>query len=242
MLIFFFLKLFVFFVLCSHNAVFGKCLCLYKNEKILQQQELAAFLVAYSRWRIETVDNHQQFTCFLPNDITNSARSILTIAIVAEQQQHHPDIVVTTKGVTLSIYTHAQNALTFKDVAFVHAIEKVLALEKKTLVFLKKNIFDRLCSFEEVLDFVAKNQYWQMDADKSSLVFSYDSSSFEIVAKALVQCCLLESMVTQLAEMRLSYGTCSIVLRSEGNLITSDTLSQAKVCQRIFDDLLILKK
>ncbi len=55
------------------------------------------------------------------------------VALVAESQEHHPDIHVVWTTVTLKIQTHDEGGITKWDVALAKEIEKHFAGSKKSL-------------------------------------------------------------------------------------------------------------
>lgn len=224
------------------STAHGKCPCIAKNERILQQSDLNDFTKAYSNWNIETSDNHKQFSCFLARNLVESAYDIVSIAAIAERLQHHPDISITSDGIKLSIYTHAQNTLTFKDVVFVQAIENAFAGKKKKLLFLNKKSVEVAYSLDLLTFFIAENPLWNTDATNSQLLFSSNTANFEYAAKIIGQCCLLENFTQQLQEIHLSYGSCSVILQSKNGLISADTIAKAKACQSFLAQLITVNK
>jgi 4a-hydroxytetrahydrobiopterin dehydratase len=58
-------------------------------------------------------------------------RFVDAVALVAEAQEHHPDIHVVWTTITLKITTHDEGGLTEWDVALAKAIEEDLSSSKK---------------------------------------------------------------------------------------------------------------
>ncbi|MBY0353316.1 4a-hydroxytetrahydrobiopterin dehydratase [Candidatus Babeliales bacterium] len=228
-------------LMIANNALaLATCtLCENKKLMVLSPQTISNFIKKNARWHLEKTESNQQFVCSEPCNFIDAARIINCIATIAETQQHHPDIIVTQESITISIYTHSQNALTGKDIAFVTAVEKELknialtpsSLDKK----ISKESVEQRCSAQELTTFLAENQFWRLAPDSSALQFSYDTPNFTNIAHALEQCLQLETINAQIVEVLLSYGTCSVTLRSSNNYISTDTLAQAQECQRIFD-------
>ncbi|QQR49644.1 4a-hydroxytetrahydrobiopterin dehydratase [bacterium] len=229
----------VFFVcmLLSVKLLYANCPCTLKNERVLEQSDVTALLVMYPQWRVEVVDNHRQFSSFFSSSWLNSARALVPIAVTAEQYQHHPDVILTPDGLTLSIYTHAQKEVTFKDVSLVQAYKRGFNYTKKKVALVFR--YDELpCSAEEIASFIAQNNGWQVDNNGSILIFSCVAPDFLAAAHALQRCCLLNNIGTQLQEVRLSYGKCSLTLQSTKNkLISADTIVHAQACHNILKAL-----
>src|SRR5580658_7116297 len=59
-------------------------------------------------------------------------RFVDSVALVAEAQEHHPDIHVVWTTVTLKITTHDEGGLTKWDLGLAKAIEKDLSKAKKS--------------------------------------------------------------------------------------------------------------
>ena len=57
-------------------------------------------------------------------------RFVDQLALVAESQEHHPDIQVVWTTVTLSIQTHDEGGITDLDIGLAREIEKYLASRK----------------------------------------------------------------------------------------------------------------
>jgi len=49
------------------------------------------------------------------------------VAGIAEARDHHPDILIQYNRVTLTFYTHTENAVTDKDVGLATEIDKLLS-------------------------------------------------------------------------------------------------------------------
>ena len=59
-------------------------------------------------------------------------RFVDAVALIAESQEHHPDIQVVWTTVTLKIQTHDEGGITKWDVSLAKEIEKHVSREKKT--------------------------------------------------------------------------------------------------------------
>lgn len=224
-------------MLLSVKLLYADCPCKLKNERVLEQSDITALLVVYPQWRVEVVDNHRQFSAFFSSSWLNSARALVAIAVAAEQYQHHPDVIVTPDGIGLSIYTHAQNEVTFKDVSLIQAYKKGFNYTKKKVALVYRHD-ESPCSAEDLASFIAQNKDWHVDSNGSTLIFSCEAPEFLVAAYVLQRCCLLNNIGTQLQEVCLSYGKCSLTLQSTKNkLISADTLVHAQACQNILKTL-----
>jgi len=89
----------------------------------LTETEIVARLVALSGWTL--VNGEIQKTFQLPS----FAAAVLFVAAVgqlAEAANHHPDIDVRYRKVTLTLATHSEGGLTDKDFRLAEKVEKLL--------------------------------------------------------------------------------------------------------------------
>lgn len=85
---------------------------------------------------IESLDGWRRDGDFLTKDFRfrtfmAGIRFVDALALVAEAQEHHPDIHVVWTTVTLRIQTHDEGGLTEMDVELANAIEKMVSRGKK---------------------------------------------------------------------------------------------------------------
>tara|TARA_B100000768_G_scaffold161541_1_gene161680 strand:- start:654 stop:944 length:291 start_codon:yes stop_codon:yes gene_type:complete len=57
---------------------------------------------------------------------TNIGGLVNDIWDLAEDANHHPDMVVGYKGISVKLLTHDKNAITDKDINLAHKIEKLI--------------------------------------------------------------------------------------------------------------------
>ena len=57
---------------------------------------------------------------------TNIGRLVNDIWDLAEDANHHPDMVVGYKGISVKLLTHDKNAITDKDINLAHKIENLI--------------------------------------------------------------------------------------------------------------------
>ncbi|WNM19139.1 4a-hydroxytetrahydrobiopterin dehydratase [Flavobacterium capsici] len=62
---------------------------------------------------------------FLFEDFNQALGFILKVGILAEKQNHHPEINNVYNKVTLRIYTHDANGITDKDFKLANSIDKL---------------------------------------------------------------------------------------------------------------------
>ncbi|MFZ5472207.1 MAG: 4a-hydroxytetrahydrobiopterin dehydratase [Myxococcota bacterium] len=82
------------------------------DRTLLSEEEVAAFLAAHPFWRREGQElcRTYEFPSF-PEGVAFVQR----VAEVAERHDHHPDIEVRYRKVTLRLCTHDAGGLTFRD-------------------------------------------------------------------------------------------------------------------------------
>ena len=64
---------------------------------------------------------------------TEAIEFVNKVAKIAEERDHHPDILVKYNVVTLSYYTHTANAVTEKDTRLAAEIDQLLSGNHKDL-------------------------------------------------------------------------------------------------------------
>lgn len=58
------------------------------------------------------------------NNYLSGVRFVDSLAEIAEKMDHHPDILLVYRKVTVEIFTHSKNTVTDLDLRFVHEAEK----------------------------------------------------------------------------------------------------------------------
>jgi len=98
--------------------------------KLLTELEIKSRLVGLRGWKREGdfITRTFEFGSFM-----QGIRFINRIAKIAEQKQHHPDILVRYTTINLSIQTHDAGGLTKKDFDLASAIERLLPRRKKKI-------------------------------------------------------------------------------------------------------------
>ncbi|PJZ55388.1 4a-hydroxytetrahydrobiopterin dehydratase [Leptospira barantonii] len=59
------------------------------------------------------------------NNYLSGVKFVDAIANIAEEMDHHPDILLVYRKVTVEIFTHSKKTITDLDLRFVHEAEKV---------------------------------------------------------------------------------------------------------------------
>jgi len=90
--------------------------------KRLLPEEIRERLAALPNWKLEgkTIVRKLRFADFLA-----AIAFVNRLAEVAEAADHHPDILIHYREITLTLWTHTVDGLTAKDFELAVAIEKV---------------------------------------------------------------------------------------------------------------------
>jgi 4a-hydroxytetrahydrobiopterin dehydratase len=78
----------------------------------LSREEVARQLTSLSGWILDGNAIKKQYTF---RDFPEAVRFVDRLVAVAEAADHHPDILITYKRVTLTYSTHSEGGLTAKD-------------------------------------------------------------------------------------------------------------------------------
>ena len=78
----------------------------------LSQQEIASRLTAANGWTLDGNAIKKQYTF---KDFPEAVRFVDRLVPIAEAADHHPDILINYKRVTLTYSTHSEGGLTAKD-------------------------------------------------------------------------------------------------------------------------------
>jgi 4a-hydroxytetrahydrobiopterin dehydratase len=91
--------------------------------KRLSDSEIQEQLAALQGWTLDGNAIRKQYTLGgFPDAIAFATR----LAFDAEAADHHPDILITYKRVTLTFSTHSEGGLTEKDFAGARAVDALL--------------------------------------------------------------------------------------------------------------------
>ena len=88
----------------------------------MSESEIVKNLEALAAWRLEgeTITKKYEFPSF-----PEAIRFVNKVADLAEKADHHPDILINYRRVTLTLSTHSEGGLTKKDFQLAGQIEKI---------------------------------------------------------------------------------------------------------------------
>jgi 4a-hydroxytetrahydrobiopterin dehydratase len=90
----------------------------------LSSEEANTLLGQLDGWRID--ERGRLARTFGASDMVAAAELVMRIARIAEAESHHPDLRVTWRGVYVTIWTHAINALSINDFVLAAKIDQVV--------------------------------------------------------------------------------------------------------------------
>jgi 4a-hydroxytetrahydrobiopterin dehydratase len=90
----------------------------------LTQEEIAKRLQDLGGWQLMDNAIKKQYT--LPS-FMDGVRFVDRVALLAEMADHHPDILINYKRVTMTLSTHSEGGITQKDFDLAKEIEKAAA-------------------------------------------------------------------------------------------------------------------
>jgi 4a-hydroxytetrahydrobiopterin dehydratase len=88
------------------------------EEEELFQKEVA--------WEIDRTGIHKIRRLFTFKDFKNAMIFVNHVAAIAEEEQHHPDIRISYRKVTIELYTHAMLGLSENDFIVAAKINKAV--------------------------------------------------------------------------------------------------------------------
>lgn len=92
---------------------------------LLQPHEIDAALVSLPGWVRRGQAIEKQFA--LPT-FADAVSALVRLAFDAEAADHHPDVTLSYRRVTVSYWTHSEGGLTLKDVDGARAAERAFAI------------------------------------------------------------------------------------------------------------------
>ncbi len=91
---------------------------------LLSDIEIAGRLVALPAWQL----NGGRLTrTVVTHDFRAGLELVNRIADRADEQNHHPDVLIHWNVVTLTLWTHASGGITWRDFDLANAIERILS-------------------------------------------------------------------------------------------------------------------
>ena len=89
---------------------------------LLSPDEVEAGLRDLPGWQLREGRLVKQFRCA---DFMDALAFVQRVAAPAEEQNHHPDVMIRWRDVTLSLWTHAAGGITRRDLRLAGSIEEV---------------------------------------------------------------------------------------------------------------------
>lgn len=93
----------------------------------LPQADLDAFLAAHPHWRLANGRLERTFELDTFKDAIGFVRKV---ARLAEAADHHPDLDIRFRAVTVRLFTHDAKALTWRDTRLAGELELVFHAKK----------------------------------------------------------------------------------------------------------------
>jgi len=87
------------------------------------EAELAGYRVRVPQWTREGIEITRTFTF---RNFRKAMGFVVQVALLAERADHHPDIDIRYKQVTLRLSTHSAGGLTEKDFALAQQIDQLV--------------------------------------------------------------------------------------------------------------------
>jgi 4a-hydroxytetrahydrobiopterin dehydratase len=94
---------------------------------LLSQERVTKELKTLKGWALKGDEIRKVFE--LP-DFARALIFVNSVAFLAEQANHHPDIDIRWNKVTLSLSTHSAGGLTVKDIHLAREVEKLLSVDR----------------------------------------------------------------------------------------------------------------
>lgn len=97
-----------------------RCQNLPKGSPALSDAEVATFLQAVPQWTVsgKGIEREYKLTTYM-----NGVKWFALLAAIADQEDHHPDALVTWRKVKLSLWTHTVGGLSENDFILAAKLE-----------------------------------------------------------------------------------------------------------------------
>jgi len=99
------------------------CSPVNKDSGTLNAQQIKDYLQQITHWNITTEQEIQRTFTF--NDYDQTIAFVNTVASIAQQEDHHPELQVSYKNCIVTFTTHAVNGLTLNDFICAAKINKL---------------------------------------------------------------------------------------------------------------------
>ncbi|HVL33950.1 MAG TPA: 4a-hydroxytetrahydrobiopterin dehydratase [Actinomycetota bacterium] len=90
---------------------------------LLSDSEIEEHLTRLPAWRRE---NNRIVRTFEFADFRGALDFLTTVADVADERNHHPDVSIHWNEMTLALWTHASGGITERDVGLADAIDRLM--------------------------------------------------------------------------------------------------------------------
>jgi 4a-hydroxytetrahydrobiopterin dehydratase len=97
------------------------CVSCHGGVPPLGQEQSSALLREVTGWQV--VDNHHLVKKYKFRNFAQALEFVNRVGAVAEEQNHHPDIVLAWGKVEVTVWTHKINGLTESDFIFAAKID-----------------------------------------------------------------------------------------------------------------------
>ena len=90
---------------------------------LLSEEDINKLLQAYPLWELS---NKTLLTCIIKDrNYQNLVDLVLKISEIAEEMNHHPDIIFSWGKLQIDITTHESGGITLRDQLFIEKLEKI---------------------------------------------------------------------------------------------------------------------
>ncbi len=89
---------------------------------LLPREAVSAELKSLKGWSLSGKEIRKEFT---RENFIDAMGFVVSVGLLAEKANHHPDIDIRWNKVTLVLSTHSAGGITEKDIALAHEIEKL---------------------------------------------------------------------------------------------------------------------
>jgi 4a-hydroxytetrahydrobiopterin dehydratase len=93
------------------------------SPQLLSEEDIKKLLQAYPLWELS---NGTFLTCIIKDrNYQNLVDLVLKISEIAEEMNHHPDIIFSWGKLQIDITTHESGGITLRDQLFIKKLEKI---------------------------------------------------------------------------------------------------------------------
>jgi len=93
------------------------------SPQLLSEEDIKKLLQAYPLWELS---NETFLTCIIiDRNYQNLVDLVLKISEIAEEMNHHPDIIFSWGKLQIDITTHESGGITLRDQLFIEKLEKI---------------------------------------------------------------------------------------------------------------------